>query len=131
MATSIPEQLDVVYGDGTSAQIIYTWKISRLSTKKEGGFNNAVVQTYWNVIGTDSHGKEYAFSGATPFSTSGQTEFIEFQDLQEADVLNWIKDQVTGSYADHIMEQIYKGLDAQHNQINDAPLPWATSSETP
>lgn len=125
MSTSIPEKVGVVYSDGTPTEITFTWKIKTLSTKKEGSYNNAVVQTYWNVIGTDTQNKTGVFDGATPFTTSGQSEFIEFENLQEADVLGWIKDQVVGSYADHIMEQVYQKLDAQYNQISNAALPWA------
>jgi hypothetical protein len=129
MSTSIPERVGVVYTDGTPTEITFTWRIKSLSTKKEGSYNNAVVQTYWNVIGTDSQNKTGIFDGATPFTTSGQSGFIEFADLQEADVLGWIKDQVVGSYADHIMEQIRQKLDAQYNSISDAALPWAPPAE--
>jgi hypothetical protein len=125
MSTSIPERVGVVYTDGTPTEITFTWKIKSLSTKKEGSYNNAVVQTYWNVIGTDSQNKTGVFDGATPFTTSGQSEFIEFADLQEADVLSWIKDQVVGSYAEHIMDQIHQKLDAQYNSISNVALPWA------
>jgi len=125
MTTSIPETQPVVYSDGTPSYITYSWKITRLNTKKENGFENAVVQTFWNIIGVDTQNKTAQFDGATPFNTAGQTEFIEFQNLQEADVLSWIQDQVTGSYADHIMGQIFKDLDIQHNVVHNAPLPWA------
>lgn len=130
MSTSIPERAGVVYTDGTATEITFTWKIKSLSTKKEGSYTNAVVQTYWNVIGTDSQNKTAAFDGATPFTTNGQSGFIEFENLQETDVLGWIKDQVIGSYADHIMEQIYQKLDAQYNQISNVTLPWATPEVT-
>ena len=129
MSTSIPEQVGVVYTDGTPTTITFSWKIKSLSTKKEGIYNNAVVQTYWNVIGTDTQNKTGVFDGATPFTTEGQSGFIEFADLQEADVLGWIKDQVVGSYADHIMDQIREKLDAQYNSIMNAALPWEPPAE--
>jgi hypothetical protein len=132
---TIPEKVGVVYSDGTPTQITFTWKIKSLNTKRENGYDNAVVQTYWNIIGTDSQGKVAAFDGATPFNTvANQSNFIEFQNLQESDVLSWITSQVTGSYAEHIMDQIYKKLDVQYNQVVDATLPWApppTDSENP
>ena len=129
MATSIPETQAVVYSDGTPSYITYSWTITRLNTKKENGFENAVIQTYWKLVGVDTQNKVAQFDGATPFSTAGQTEFVEFQNLQEADVLSWIQEQVVGSYADHIMQQIFKDLDTQHNVIHSASLPWAPPEE--
>jgi hypothetical protein len=81
------------------------------------------------VIGTDTQNKTAIFDGATPFSSAGQSGFIEFSDLQENDVLGWIKDQVVGSYADHIMDQIYQKLDAQYNAVSDTALPWAPPAD--
>ena len=129
MSTSIPRRVEVVYSDGTSSEITYTWRIKSLSTKTEGVNSNSVVQTYWNVIGTDTQNKTAIFDGATPFSSAGQSGFIEFSDLQENDVLGWIKDQVVGSYADHIMDQIYQKLDAQYNAVSDTALPWAPPAD--
>jgi hypothetical protein len=128
MSTSIPRRLEVVYTDGTSSEITYTWRIKSLSTKTEGINSNSVVQTYWNVIGTDTQNKTAIFDGATPFSSAGQSSFIEFADLQENDVLSWIKDQVVDSYAEHIMDQIYQKLDAQYNTVVDSGLPWVPAA---
>ena len=54
--------------------ITYTWKVTSLKTKNEGSNQNAVVQTYWQKIGTDENGNEAVFSGATPFTTTTMPE---------------------------------------------------------
>ena len=128
MATTIPSAVHAVYSNGESTQITYTWAVTGLKTKQEGAYTNAVVQTYWSITGTDSAGHIGEFSGATPFSTVDQSSeyaFIDFATLQESDVLAWIQDIVVGTYADHIMEQIFNKLDAQANTVVTAALPWA------
>ena len=79
----------------------YEWKVTSLKVRdqvnSEGAtLPNAVVQTFWEVTGTNEDGDSGMFSGATPFSAENVPEgsFKPFADLVEADVLGWIQNVV-------------------------------------
>ena len=112
----------------------YTYEITSLKVKDDTVGNtvnqNAVVQTYWKLTGTDSNNNEGSFNGATPFSTTNMPEgdtFIAFADLKESDVIKWISDVVTGNpgYQQHIDEQIQKQINDKITPITEPDLPWA------
>jgi hypothetical protein len=109
--------------------ITYTWKITGLKTKDVSDDKPAaVVQTYWQKIGTDEDGNEGTFSGATPFTVDPTDEsgpFIPFEELTEEDVLDWIKTVVVGGYADHVNGQIAKQIEEKISPVVDNRLPWA------
>jgi len=109
--------------------ITYTWKITGLKTKDVSEDKPAaVVQTYWQKIGTDEDGNEGTFSGATPFTVDPSDEsgpFIPFEELTEEDVLDWIKTVVVGGYADHVNGQIAKQIEDKISPVVENRLPWA------
>ena len=109
--------------------ITYTWKITGLKTKDVSEEKPAaVVQTYWQKIGTDENGNEGTFSGATPFTVDPSDEsgpFIPFEELTEEDVLDWIKTVVVGGYAEHVNGQIAKQIEDKISPVVENRLPWA------
>lgn len=117
----------------------YTYSIRNLKVKDEvnsegATLTNSVVQTYWDVTGTDTNGNSGNFSGATPFSaaTVPAGEFTAFEDLTEANVIGWITNVVEGdaSYKAHIDAQIQKEIDANvATDVSGDSLPWADSAE--
>lgn len=112
--------------------ITYTWKITGLKTKTEGANQDAVVQTYWQKIGTDEAGNQGIFSGATPFTTVGMPQgqtFVPFNQLTEEIVLGWIKAVVVGGYEEHVNAQIQKQIDEKANPVQEATMPWAPATE--
>lgn len=117
--------------------ITYTWKITGLKTKNVSDDKpSAVVQTYWQKIGTDDDGNEGTFSGATPFTVDPLDDsgpFIPFSELTEDDVLDWIKTIVVGSYEEHVNGQIAKQIEDKISPIVESDLPWAPapSANTP
>ena len=42
--------------------ITYTWEVTGIKTRNTENFANAVVQTYWQKIGTDSDGNTAHFA---------------------------------------------------------------------
>lgn len=94
---------------------------------------NAVVQTYWKVVGDDGAGNTGEFQGATPFTaeTVPAASFTPFEDLVESDVLAWITGVVEGDqgYKSHIEEVIQKQID--EDVMTDATMPWAPEDVTP
>jgi len=113
--------------------ITYTWKVTSLKTKNEGDNQNAVVQTYWQKIGTDENGNQAVFSGATPFTSTTMPEgnvFVPFEELTEEVVLEWIKDVVVGSYEAHVNGKIQEQIDQHINPVSESQMPWAPASNT-
>jgi hypothetical protein len=112
--------------------INYTWKVTSLKVKDEGSHKNAVVQTYWQKIGTDENGNEASFSGATPFTSADvpDGEFVPFEELTEETVLDWIKAVVVGSYEEHVNSKIIEQLLDKVNPVSEAKLPWAPEEPT-
>ena len=106
--------------------IAYTWEITSLKTKTEGSNADAVVQTYWKKIGTDSVSSETGeFSGATPLSSANVESFTSFADLTEANVLAWIQAVVVDGYEEHVNAQIQKQIDGKVTPVTESDLPWA------
>jgi hypothetical protein len=114
--------------------ITYTWKITGLKIKDVTTDRPAaVVQTYWEKIGTDENGNQGTFSGATPFTvdpTDNSGPFIEFSVLTEQDVINWIKEVVVGSYEEHVNKKILERIDQQIAPIVNVNLPWRSPSDS-
>tara|TARA_Y100000004_G_scaffold39382_1_gene42371 strand:- start:12661 stop:13002 length:342 start_codon:yes stop_codon:yes gene_type:complete len=109
----------------------YTWEVTSIQTKDEINTDNAtnkdaVIQTRWKKVGTDSNGNKGEFVGATPLTSvnTSASDFKALADLKEADVLGWIQAQVTGEYANHVNAQIQKQIDDK--AIKETDLPWAS-----
>ena len=113
--------------------ITYTWKITGLKTKDVSDSKaGAVVQTYWEKIGTDENGNTGMFAGATPFTvdpTDDSGPFIPFDQLTEADVLAWIQAVVVDDYEEHVNSKIQEQIDEKIKPVVDAQMPWATVQE--
>lgn len=107
--------------------ITYTWRVTGIKTANQGELQNAVVQTYWEKIGTDENGVEGRFSGATPFSLANMTpeNFIPFDQLTEQKVLEWIQSVVVGGYEEHVNGVIEEQIREKSTAITSTPLPWA------
>jgi hypothetical protein len=120
--------------------LTYEWKVSGLRRKdqvnSEGAtLSGAVVQTYWECIGTDENGNSASFHGATPFTATNVPagSFVDFNDLTEETVLGWIQDIVNNDtpYKEHIDERILHQIEQDSGVIEDAGMPWAPEDVTP
>lgn len=114
--------------------ITYTWKITGLKTKDiDITHPAAVVQTYWQKIGTDENGNQGTFAGATPFTVDPTDEsgpFKPFNELTESDIIAWIQTVVVGGYEEHVNGKIAEQIEQKITPVVDAKLPWATEEET-
>lgn len=114
----------------------YEWSVTSLKVKDEVNADgetlpNAVVQTYWKVVGTDENDNTGEFSGATPFTAANVPagSFVAFEDLTEETVLGWIKNVVNSdeSYKAHIDSQIQRRIDQEVSvEKSGGDLPWST-----
>jgi len=108
-----------------------TWSITGLKTKTEQDFQDVVVQTYWKVTGVDENGVSGSFTGAVPLKSSVITpeEFVQFENLTEQQVIEWVKSSISPSAIDHITLQIQKNIDSTISPIVDKKLPWVSTDE--
>jgi hypothetical protein len=119
----------------------YTYTVRNLKVKDEVNaagetLTNAVVQTYWDIVGTDEEGNEGSFTGATPFSAANVPagSFTAFEDLEEATVIGWITNVIDSDpgYKAHIDMQIQKEIDKDIAvEKTGADLPWGEATPAP
>ncbi len=119
----------------------YTYKVRNLKVKDEVNadgdtLTNAVVQTYWDITGTDEEGNTGKFTGATPFSAANVPagSFTAFADLDEATVIGWITGVINGDagYKAHIDMQIQKEIDRNiATEVVGEDLPWGEATPAP
>jgi hypothetical protein len=95
--------------------------------------SNAVVQTYWKVVGTDNGGNTAEWQGATPFTAANVPagSFTAFEDLTEETVVGWVQAIVDGdaSYKEHIESQLTKQIEEE--LTTEPALPWAEDVTPP
>jgi hypothetical protein len=117
--------------------LTYEWKLTGLRKQNSETVNDAVVGTQWKLTGTDEDGNQGSFSGATPFNINevNTGSFIEYSSLTEAQVLNWVKNHVSGSsptsYMDHINGVILKEINSKKwtsVNVSETDLPWSPTS---
>lgn len=94
---------------------------------------NAVVQTYWKVVGTDNGGNTSDWAGATPFTAANVPagSFTAFEDLEEATVVGWISAIVEADpgYKAHIVAQLQRQID--EDLVQERAMPWAEDVTPP
>lgn len=116
----------------------YEWKLTGLKKQNSSDLENVIIGTQWKVIATDEDGNKGEFVGATPFPLNSvdPQSFTPYDELTETQVLNWVKNYVSGSnratnYWDHISERIEKQIVEARNPITnllETQFPWASGS---
>ena len=110
--------------------IKYTWKIVRIKKTNTDSFQDAIVNTYWQKIGYDDVlGVTGYFEGATPFDADqiDPNNFTALDQLTEDMVLGWVKNVVTGDYADHVDAEIQREISDKAQivtEVEEDDLPW-------
>lgn len=114
--------------------LTYTWALKSLKKADFDNLAGVIVQTYWTCTGADEDGVEGTFQGATPFDPMAvdPENFTAYENLTEAQVLDWIKGVVVGGYKDHIDEQIMKQIaekKAPVDEVSEGSFPWSPPAE--
>jgi hypothetical protein len=109
--------------------LTYVWKLISLKKTNVDNFENVIIGTRWTLTGTDEENYSGIFYGASPLKASDldPNSFIDFDNLTEEIVLNWIKPQVNGAYWDHVVDTIQEEIKLKKNPITDVPdgdFPW-------
>ena len=119
----------------------YTYTVRNLKVQDQVNaagetLTNAVVQTYWDIQGTNEAGQVGKFSGATPFSAANVPagSLTAFEELEEAHVTAWIAAVIDGDaqYKAHIDEQIQADIDRNvQTEKSGSSLPWGEAPAAP
>jgi len=75
----------------------YTWQVTSLYTVDEGTKTEYVVNAFYIIVGTETYeGVEYTASmdGGTIFTVKEGQDFIPYDDLTNAIVIGWIKEDL-------------------------------------
>ena len=104
----------------------YTWKVEHLDCLPSSGNKNKVVSIiHWAVLGSDGN-NAITIRGAQSVNYVEGSPFIEYNDLTEKDVLDWIQPAMGIESVTAIQEK----LDSQlANLLNSTTLgvslPWS------
>ena len=118
--------------------LTYEWKLTGLKKQNTDTLSDVIVGTRWKVTATDEDGNSGVFNGATPFEVQDLNGdgFVDYRDLTEELVLDWVKEYVSGSnprtnYMNHINQQIQKQIDHvkyANLEVSEADMPWSPTS---
>ena len=104
----------------------YTWDITHLKTTSVSGVDGIVYQIFWTKTGTDENGNQGIWHGATPISSVNDfgEGFIQFEDLKEETILDWIKDQMNDTVLKSIDHEIDMQINMSQKTYLGDTLPW-------
>jgi len=123
--------------------LTYTYAVRNLKVKDEVNsegvtLTNAVVQTYWDITGTDENGNSAKWTGATPFTAANVPagSFTAFETLEEATVIGWIQNVINNdpTYKAHIDEVLLNSIKEETEVVTEktgADLPWGEAAPAP
>lgn len=69
--------------------ITYTTQINAVRTNTQGGLANAVKEVDWTMIGTDQS-QSFSVPNTSVLNDADPTSFTPFEDMTEAQVIEWI-----------------------------------------
>ena len=107
----------------------YTWKLIKLKRVTTSVVEDAVVQVYWELTGTDEDGNTGVFNGDISFdlSTVDLENFIPYQDLTEDLILGWVQAMVVGVYKEGLEKSIAHQIEQKKLIIledDESSFPW-------
>ena len=107
----------------------YTWQVINLITRTETSSDGvslpeAVVNIHWRRYGVDDAGNTATINGYAPLDVSNipVSQFIGFNDLTEAKVIEWLDDVNADMIEDYNAKIIAKI--AKANEVTKA-VPWS------
>ena len=93
----------------------YTWKIDMMHTASKAGLTNAVTVIHWSKTGTNENGIAGRYPGVTRFnvSTIDSGGFTPLNQLTEAQVIEWVKSDLSEEQKTFIDVQILSSINHQ------------------
>jgi hypothetical protein len=107
--------------------ISYQWTIKAMSVMPVlEGQTDVVVSAQWNILGQDQ-GASYNLSGWQNFTLEQGEGFVPYNQLTEAQVVQWVKDTLGENGVASMEAAVQGSLDAINNPPVEpviATLPW-------
>lgn len=106
--------------------LVYEWRILRLKTKTDAqNRERSVCKVTWAKVGWDADGNHGGVEGHTSISSDDTESFTSFEQLTEAQVIEWVKAQIDSDYEAQIDADIQLEIDrGKRPAINEPTLPW-------
>lgn len=109
--------------------VTYDWSITGLVKKSIDDVDGVVVQVQWTITANDDEfNTEYYGVTNLNFNEESLDSFIDFTELTEETVLDWVKGNIDESYMDSIYGILQEELDKLKNHIqfiDESNLPWS------
>lgn len=106
------------------------WSIQNLDYYVEkDGRNKVVYKVHWTCTQTDPDtGTFVSREGSSHPQLDDLSNFTEFEDLTEAQLIAWVKVQLTDRLATKIENKLLEQLNAQLTPVDqtESGLPWAS-----
>jgi hypothetical protein len=112
--------------------INYIWKIARVEVKAESGMENIIQTVYWHKMGVDIDGDIGDFFGNTILPTPSTGSFINFNQLTEEQVVEWVIQSIDVDYHNRVNKYIERSIKKKKNRIKEIPdteLPWNINNQ--
>jgi hypothetical protein len=93
--------------------INYNYSINTVKKINENGFENAVVQVYWSLVGTNESGQTSRVYGTSTFSTNelnSNEDFIPFDQVSDETIVSWIQNSVSEEQDTHMKNLIQQEI---------------------
>jgi hypothetical protein len=93
--------------------INYNYSINTVKKINENGFENAVVQVYWALVGTNESGQTSRVYGTSTFSTNelnSNEDFIPFDQVSDETIVSWIQNSVSEEQDTHMKNLIQQEI---------------------
>lgn len=115
--------------------ITYTWNIDMMHTASKAGLTNAVNEIHWSKTGTNENGIAGRYPGVTRFNVSAIADsgFTPLNQLTEAQVLEWIKSDLSEEQKTFIDVQILSSIQHQltpssRGCVTSDKMPWTPAT---
>ena len=99
------------------------WSISQLDRTLPDG---VVYTAHWRVSKTDGDASASVYGSIQiPVKSVSDPDFIPYEDLTEADVVGWVKDEMSAEQVAAHEASVAAQIDAQKNPVSASGLPWS------
>lgn len=98
-----------------------TWKVANLERTLPSG---VVFTVHYTVDAVDGEFSAGAYGSIGVAGDPAQQGFIPFENLTEATVINWVKEQLGEERLAEIDAALASQIEAQKNPVKESGVPW-------
>ena len=114
--------------------ITYSYKIKALQTKPStvnssgDTISNSIICCWWQKKGVDQDNYVGIYNGVTSLHAhdTKTSDFINFSDATESNVISWIEQKLTNEQQTKIDDDIQNQINSRHIKEDLSNLPWTS-----